>query len=463
MFDLEHIARMTGGAITGPVKNCPLGGLSTDSRNIAPGDLFVPLRGERFDGHDYLSQAVRNGAAACLSDEVVAGLPVPVVRVEDTLRALGDIAAAYRLQLKGPLVAITGSAGKTTTKEMLASILERIGPGLKTAGNFNNLIGLPLTLMKLQPDDQWAVLEMGTSALGEIERLTEIARPTIGVITNVGAAHLETLAGLDGVARAKGELVAGLQGGVAVVNLDDPRVAVLPIANGVKKLTYGLAEEADIRAEAIVEEDNRLGFTLVTRSARRPVILSIPGRHNVHNALAAAAAATELSVTIDDIVGGLEAFRPVAGRMNLFPLTCGGLVLDDCYNSNPLSATAALDALKKLDGRGRRIAVLGDMLELGPAAQELHRELGEKAAAVADLLIAVGSFSEAVCAGAVKAGMNSDRVERLGSAGDAATLLQDILRPGDLILVKGSRGVKLEQVVEILKTDNNGPDGKKGS
>jgi UDP-N-acetylmuramoyl-tripeptide--D-alanyl-D-alanine ligase len=418
------------------VKNCPLGGLSTDSRNIAPGDLFVPLRGERFDGHDYLSQAVRNGAAACLSDEVVAGLPVPVVRVEDTLRALGDIAAAYRLQLKGPLVAITGSAGKTTTKEMLASILERIGPGLKTAGNFNNLIGLPLTLMKLQPDDQWAVLEMGTSALGEIERLTEIARPTIGVITNVGAAHLETLAGLDGVARAKGELVAGLQGGVAVVNLDDPRVAVLPIANGVKKLTYGLAEEADIRAEAIVEEDNRLGFTLVTRSAR---------------------------VTIDDIVGGLDAFRPVAGRMNLFPLTCGGLVLDDCYNSNPLSATAALDALKKLDGRGRRIAVLGDMLELGPAAQELHRELGEKAAAVADLLIAVGSFSEAVCAGAVKAGMNSDRVERLGSAGDAATLLQDILRPGDLILVKGSRGVKLEQVVEILKTDNNGPDGKKGS
>ncbi|MCK5912283.1 MAG: UDP-N-acetylmuramoyl-tripeptide--D-alanyl-D-alanine ligase, partial [Desulfuromusa sp.] len=180
MFDLERIARITGGEFSGRKVNCQLSGISTDSRNLDPGSLFVPLHGERFDGHDYLSQAVKNGAAACLSEEVISGLNVPVIRVADTLRALGDIAAVCRLQLNGPLVAITGSAGKTTTKEMLATIMEQVAPGLKTAGNFNNLIGLPLTLFRLQEEHQWAVLEMGTSALGEIERLTDIAQPTIG-------------------------------------------------------------------------------------------------------------------------------------------------------------------------------------------------------------------------------------------------------------------------------------------
>jgi len=186
MFDLEQITRIVDGHSSGKKVNCRLDGISTDSRTLNPGSLFVPLRGDHFDGHDYLSQAVKNGAAACLSEEVIVGLNVPVVRVADTLQALGDIAAAYRLQLNGPLVAITGSAGKTTTKEMLATILELVAPGLKTAGNFNNLIGLPLTLFGLKEEHQWAVLEMGTSSLGEIERLTEIAQPSIGIITNIG-------------------------------------------------------------------------------------------------------------------------------------------------------------------------------------------------------------------------------------------------------------------------------------
>ena len=234
MFDLQRIAQIVDGNYSGRKVNCQLSGISTDSRNLTPGELFIPLRGERFDGHDYLSQAVNNGAAACLSEEVIAGLSVPVVRVKNTLQALGDIAAACRLQLNGPLVAITGSAGKTTTKEMLATIMEQVAPGLKTAGNFNNLIGLPLTLFRLEEQHRWAVLEMGTSSLGEIKRLTEIAQPTIGVMTNIGAAHLETLRGLDGVARAKGELYAGLQGGTAIINLDDIRVSQLPVANGVR-------------------------------------------------------------------------------------------------------------------------------------------------------------------------------------------------------------------------------------
>ncbi|MCK4502358.1 MAG: UDP-N-acetylmuramoyl-tripeptide--D-alanyl-D-alanine ligase, partial [Desulfuromonadales bacterium] len=277
VFDLELIARITDGEFLGRKVNCPIDAISTDSRNLVAGSLFVPLRGERFDGHDYLGQAVKNGAAACLSEEVVAGLSVPVVRVDDTLRALGDIAAAHRLQLNGPLVAITGSAGKTTTKEMLSTILELVAPGLKTAGNFNNLIGLPLTLLRLQAEHQWAVIEMGTSLLGEIERLTEIAQPSIGVITNIGAAHLETLYGLDGVSRAKGELYAGLRGGTAIINLDDPRVAQLPVANGVKKVTYGLATQAQVRAENISDAGAGVSFDLLCAGQRHRVQLTITG------------------------------------------------------------------------------------------------------------------------------------------------------------------------------------------
>lgn len=464
MFDLERIARITDGDFSGRKANCQLSGISTDSRNLLSGALFVPLRGERFDGHDYLSQAVKNGAAACLSEEVVAGLSVPVVRVTNTLRALGDIAAAYRLQLNGPLVAITGSVGKTTTKEMLAAILSRVAPGLKTAGNFNNLIGLPLTLFRLEKEHQWAVLEMGTSALGEIERLTEVAQPTIGIITNIGAAHLETLQGLDGVARAKGELFAGLQGGTAILNLDDSRVARLPVANGVKKMTYGVAVEAEVRAEKIEENANGIQFELSFSGRRSRVQLSIPGRHNVANALAAAAAAIELNVPLAEIAAGLAQFTAIPGRMNLSPLPCGGLLLDDSYNSNPLSASAALDVLTILPGQGRRVAVLGDMLELGENSVQMHEDLGAKAAGVAELLLGVGNFSADICRGAETAGMDSGHMVRLVDATAAIEYLQKQQRSGDKILVKGSRGIHLEQLAEALKaTVTTSLNGKKGN
>lgn len=452
MFDLTYIAHITGGELLAPMHNCQINGLSTDSRNISSGDLFVPLRGEHFDGHDYLSQAVKNGAVACLSEEVVAGLAVPVVRVDNTLKALGDIASAWRMRLNGPLVAITGSAGKTTTKEMLATIMETVAPGLKTAGNFNNLIGLPLTLLNLKKEHQWAVVEMGTSALGEIERLTEIAAPTIGVITNVGPAHLETLAGLDGVARAKGELFAGLKGGSAVVNLDDSRVAALPIANGVKRITYGLSEKADIRAVKISEIGGTIQFDLLANGERLPVSLAVPGQHNVTNALAAAAAAHELNVSLNDIASGLERFTAVPGRMCLLRLADGGLLLDDSYNSNPLSASAALSTLTALKKHGRSIAVLGDMLELGVEAKRMHSELGAKAAAAVDFLIAVGGFAESLRQGAIEAGLSEDKIVRVNSAVDAIGCLESVRQPGDQILVKGSRGVQLDLVVNSLKT-----------
>lgn len=460
MFDLEQIARIVAGNYSGRKVNCQLSGISTDSRKLTPGSLFVPLRGEHFDGHDYLSQAVKNGAAACLSEEVVVGLSVPVVRVADTLQALGDIAAACRLQLNGPLIAITGSVGKTTTKEMLATILKQVSPGLKTAGNFNNLVGLPLTLFGLEKTHQWAVLEMGTSAIGEIERLTEISQPSIGVITNIGAAHLETLQGLDGVSRAKGELYAGLRGGTAILNLDDPRVAQLPVANGVKKRTFGLCAEAQVRAEAITDDENGVSFTLVMAEQRYPVQLNLPGRHNVSNALAAAAAALEMEVSAEMIVSGLSQFVSIKGRLALYPLPSAGMLLDDSYNSNPLSATAALDALGALSGDGRCVAVLGDMLELGKESVSMHEELGTLAAKVADVLIGVGGFSGDLCRGAKTAGMKPEQLIEVPAAAAAIKYLQENQQPGDKILVKGSRGVHLEQLVDALNVTVDTPLNK---
>lgn len=451
MFDLERICRIVGGSFHGKKVHCELTGVSTDSRNMLPGALFVPLHGEHFDGHDYLSQAVKNGAAACLSEQVIEGLPVPVIRVEDTLRALGDIAAAWRLQLQGPLIAITGSAGKTTTKEMLAGILTQVAPGLKTFGNFNNLIGLPLTLLRIEKQHQWAVIEMGTSALGEIERLTEIAQPTVGIITNVGEAHLETLHGLDGVSRAKGELYAGLQGGTAIINLDDSRVARLPVANGVKKRTYGLTDQADVRAEQVIVDSGAILFTLRTNGQSQQIRLAAPGVHNVSNALAAAAAAIELDVPLVKIAQGLAAFVPIQGRMNLFPLLCGGMLLDDSYNSNPLSARSALDALDSLKGNGRKVAVLGDMLELGENAQALHRALGEKVALVADLLIAVGEYADHLEQGALTGGMGREQIHKVSDAVAAIERMEKLQRAGDRILVKGSRGVQLDRLAHELK------------
>lgn len=461
MFDLERVARITGGVFSGAKANCGLSEISTDSRNMAPGALFVPLRGERFDGHDYISQAVKNGAAACLSEEIIEGLSVPVIRVENTLQALGDLAAAYRLQLNGPLIAITGSAGKTTTKEMLAAILEQVGPGLKTAGNFNNLIGLPLTIFRMQPEHQWAVLEMGTSRLGEIERLTEIAQPTVGLITNIGQAHLETLHGLDGVSRAKGELFAGLQGGSAIINLDDSRVARLPVANRVYRFTYGESTDAQVRAENIVVTSENLSFDLLFEGQRQKIELAAAGQHNVSNALAAAAAALVLKVSLEKIAAGLKAFTPVQGRMNLFPMPCGGLLLDDSYNANPLSVTAALDVLANTKGQGRRVAVLGDMLELGEGAVQMHRDIGEKAGGFVDLLVGIGSFAADICAGA---GLKAEQMVTLPDVDAAIRYLQEQQRPGDRILVKGSRGVKLDRLADALRgAAEELPNGQQGS
>lgn len=451
-MDVRTVAEITGGHLMQNGASVEFQGVSTDSRTIQPGELFIPLRGENFDGHDYLNQAVKRGAAACLSEEMIGGLLVPVVKVKDTLKALGDLAAAARSRFAGPVFGITGTSGKTTCKEMLASILASLGPGLKSAGNFNNLIGVPLTLFGLQPEHRWAVIEMGMSARGEIARLAEIARPNIGLITNVGAGHLENFDGLSGVARAKGELFISLPAdGIALVNVDDPEVRALPVANGVRKVTFGFDRNADIRADKVAVDNGTVSFNLVIAGAARRVVLPLPGRHNVANALAAAAAATVIGVGLPAIAAGLGSFRPCPGRMELIELAGDVLVLEDSYNANPLSVHAALDALHDLGSPGRRVAVLADMLELGPSAPELHQQIGAIVPEKADWLFTYGSLAEQIAKGARDAGLAEERIFCAATHDELVAHLLELLSEGDRVLVKGSRSMRMEKVTAALR------------
>lgn len=452
-LDLQKIAGAVSGKLYPHNSHLEISGIATDSRTVAPGEIFVALRGPNFDGHDFVAAAAGKGATAILCERHLTGVSLPQIIVADTLRALGDLAAFWRNRFHIPVAAITGSSGKTTTKEMLASILTITASGLKTAGNLNNLIGLPQTLFRLKTEDQWAVLEMGMSERGEIARLTEIATPSVGVITNIAPAHLLTMKSLGGIARAKGELFAGLQpGSVAIVNLDDERVAAIPVANGVQRRSYGLSPAAEIRAEDILPEGGAVRFTLKVGSDSRAIRLPIPGRHNVSNALAAAAAALSMGHSLESIVLGLETFTPAKGRMETSLLRDDIVLIEDTYNANPLSVKAALVALDEMGGSGARIAVLGDMLELGESSAELHREVGAFAASYCDSLIVLGPDSKEIAAGATAAGIPTSRIF-LCSDHDAATYeLLRTVHPGDRLLIKGSRGMKMEKIANEIRT-----------
>ncbi len=450
-MDLRTVAEITGGHLIQNGASVEVMGFSTDSRSVQSGELFIPLRGDNFDGHEYLTKAVQRGAAACLSEEMIGGLLVPVVKVNDTLKALGDLAAAVRRQYAGPVVGITGTSGKTTCKEMLSSILANLGEGRKSAGNFNNLIGVPLTLFGLQPEHRWAVVEMGMSDRGEIARLAEIAAPQLGIITNVGAGHLENLGGISGVARAKGELFINLpRDGVALINADDHEVRQLPVANGVRRVSYGTGPEVDVRATRITTHEGSVGFDLNIGGKSQIVRLPLPGQHNVSNALAAAAAAMVLGVDLAGIVSGLESFQSCPGRMELIQLTDNIVLLDDSYNANPLSVHAALDAVHDLGYPGRCIAVLGDMLELGASAPELHQDVGAMAAKRVDWLLTIGEFAGETAQGAKAAGMPKQRVITTESHDELISRLQELLQAGDQVLIKGSRGMRMEKVTAAL-------------
>jgi UDP-N-acetylmuramoyl-tripeptide--D-alanyl-D-alanine ligase len=431
-------------------------GVSIDSRNIKEGELFVALKGDRFDGHDFVPDVIRKGAWGALVDRSALENRLPslgglrnILPVEDTLQALQEMSLLHRKKFSIPVVGVTGSNGKTTTKEMLAAILRQNGPVLKNEGNLNNHIGVPLTLMKLNRCHQAAVVEMGMSAAGEIDLLARLASPTVGVITNIGPAHLEFFGSMDKVAEAKGELLDNLKpDAAAVLNADDLFFRTLKRKFGGRIVSFGIKNEADVFASSVRQERDYADFTIIACGDTAGVRLHAAGLHNIYNALAAAAAAIALGVPLDAVKRGLDDFSPVAGRSEVREIE-GRTVLADFYNANPASMDAAIGTLVSLVSGGKAIAVLGDMLELGPAGAEAHRAVGAFAArSGVDLVITVGALAKLIGTGALDAGMPKDRVLEAQTHAEAARMLKTVSRPGDAVLIKGSRGMKMEKILE---------------
>lgn len=435
--------------------------VTTDSRRPVGGALFVALRGERFDAHDFVPQALRDGAVAALVDRPLDSVDRDrLLIVDDTLIALGALAAHVRRRCPMRVVAVTGSNGKTTTKEMVAAICTAAyaphGKVLKTEGNLNNLIGLPLTLLRADGDEVVGVLEMGMNQPGEIARMTEIARPDVAVVTNVGRAHLERLGSLAGVAAAKGELYAGLPNeSVIAVNLDDEWVRRIAAPFPGRRVTFGT--NGDVQAAAIRDRGvDGIDLELVVGDERRAVHLAHVGVHNVSNALAAAAVAHALGIGVDAIVAGLGKPPAAAMRMQVRKLANGVTVINDAYNANPESTAAALQAVRLLPGRS--VAVLGDMWELGAESGGAHREIGARAAALGfDEVFAVGSHAPDVCAGAHDGGMEPGRIHAFATPAAASSSIIATWRSGDVVLVKGSRGMRMEEVVRALEDAGRSP------
>ncbi|WAC06491.1 MAG: UDP-N-acetylmuramoyl-tripeptide--D-alanyl-D-alanine ligase [Thermodesulfobacteriota bacterium] len=437
-------------------------GISTDSRTIKPGEIFLALKGDTFDGHDFISEVINKGALGVVlqSGRLISQgkKDFIVIEVNDTLYALGECAAHYRRLYGIPLVAVTGSNGKTTTKEMIAAILSTKRRVLKNQGNFNNLIGLPLSLLKLSSAHDVGVFELGMNRRGEIARLVEIAHPTVGVVTNVGPVHLEYLKTIDEVAEAKGELFQNLPSeATAIFNQDDPRIQNLSSRFSGKKITIGMKNPGDVTASNIVPLGaDGMRFNLVIREKTLPVFLPMIGAHNVMNALAAAGAVTALGEEPAMIPEGLKNFRNLKLRQQLITLPEGITIINDTYNANPVSMKKALETFSLLQGSSRGIIILGDMLELGSHAAALHRELGREVAKMGvSLLLIMGKFSSDVREGALSGGLPSTFIYIGKNHQHLIDFLRGVLKPGDLVLVKGSRGMAMEKVVEGLMREDN--------
>lgn len=424
-------------------------GVSTDTRNIHDGDLFIALKGERFDAHDFAAQAIDSGAVALVVDHPLA-LPIPQLVVDDTRIALGLIGEYNRAFFTGTLIAVTGSSGKTTVKEMLATILSGVGETLFTQGNLNNDIGVPLTLLRLSEGHRYAVIEMGASGPNEIAYSVSLSHPDIAIVNNAMGAHLEGFGSLEGVVEAKGEIYDGLTNqGTAVVNADDPYAQRwLDRAKGKSILTFGLAAGADVRAQALfLQESGCYGFDLMYQNESVAVRLNVLGRHNVCNALAAAAVSISAGLSLSQIASGLGKFSAVKGRMFSSQGVNGALVLDDSYNANPGSVRAAISMLSELNGE--RTLVLGDMGELGADEVSLHQEVGQFAAQMGiEKLFAVGRLSQFTVEAYKQAG--GVCAEHMSDKSELVSRLQHEAHSAMVILVKGSRSAAMDQVVNCL-------------
>jgi UDP-N-acetylmuramoyl-tripeptide--D-alanyl-D-alanine ligase len=448
---IRDIVRGTQGALVGGDLSVPVSGVSIDSRTLNVGDVFFAVRGHRLDGHDYLRDAAARGASCLVVHTLPDDLPasVPLVLVDETTRALGRLATHHRSTFAIPVAAVTGSNGKTTTKEMMASVLAALGPVLKPEGSFNNQWGLPLTLLRLEAQHRAVALELGANQPGEIASLAEISRPTVGVVTVVASAHTEFFGSLDGVQAEKSALVRAIPpDGTVALNADDPRVIAMRDLARCPVLTFGAHRHADVRSVGPVEDSwDGLRFTLEIAGNRRPVRMRFAGAHNVINALAAAGVGVAVGLELERIAEGLEAARPAKGRC-VWRRAGSIRLLDDTYNANPTSVTAALATLGRETG-ARRVVVLGDMLELGEIADRAHRDAGRAvAAAGVEEFIAMGPHGRAAVEAAREAGLVESH--HTTTFEDTVALLMKRLAPRDVVLVKGSRGMRMERVVDAL-------------
>lgn len=423
-----------------------LNAVSTDSRTIAPGSLFIPLAGDSFDGHDYITMAIERGAAAVLSARRDERYAVPCVYVDDTRQALLDLAGGYRARFDCPVVAVTGSVGKTTTKDMIAAVLSEGYSTLKTPKNLNNTVGMPQTALMLDNTVGAAVFEMGMNHFGEISQMAACGQPNIAVITTVGTSHIENLGSREGICQAKLEILEGLhaRGGIAVLNGDEPLLWDKRQGIAARKVWFGLENpDCEVRAEDVMSDTDGVRFTAVVFGERFPVTLHTPGVHNVGNALAAAACGYLLGLDAEQIAAGLDAFRP-EGRQELYEAN-GFRIYEDCYNASPDAMEAALAVLAAQGGR--RFAVLGSMLELGAYAPEGHRRAGRAAAKAADALYLYGFGAADMRAGALEGGMDDAAIRTFDTHEALADALRAEAKTGDTLLFKGSHGMHMERAL----------------
>ncbi|MFC1624147.1 UDP-N-acetylmuramoyl-tripeptide--D-alanyl-D-alanine ligase [Candidatus Omnitrophota bacterium] len=455
MVTVKDTLIATKGRLLSGNENDILRGLSTDTRRLKAGELFVAIKGDRFDGHNFILDAVSKGAGGvlvqdgCITNSNFKVDDISFISVSNSIKALGDIAHFHRSRFNIPIIGITGSNGKTTTKEMIGAILAKKFNILKSFGTENNHIGVPLTLMRLDSGHKMAVLEMGTNRLGEIRRLSAIANPTMAVITNVGPSHLQYLQDLDTVLKAKCEILEYLDGENAkvVLNADDELLSNLKTK--LKKIRFGLTKESDFYADKVDIEPDGINFRL---NGKWEISMGLVGRHNVYNALGAIAASWDFGVSIDDIKEGLREFKVPNMRMEVKRI--GDIkIINDSYNSNPLSMKKAIESLRDVTSKGRKILVAGDMLELGGLSGRFHHLVGRQAAESGiDLIVAVGRLAEHVAKGAHEAGMSQKKIMLYNVTKDACVAVANLIKKGDTILVKGSRAMKMEQIVKELET-----------
>lgn len=462
----DTIASITGGTVVAGSPEMIANDIAVDSRRCSPGCLFVALPGENTDGHSFVSAALRSGARVLLVTRGAEELELPegwegsaaAVRVDDALKAVQNLASWHRRRLHAVVVGITGSTGKTTTKDFLTAVLSTTMRVVATEGNRNNELGLPLTVMRAGADTDVLVAEMGMRGLGQIARLAEIARPDLGLVTNVGTSHIELLGTQDAVAAAKGELVRAVPpAGAVFLNGDDAYSESLALDSRAPVTRYGLGECDICALDITLDDESRPSFTLHTPQGDAQVSLPVSGRHNVYNALAAAAVGLRLAVPLEAIARGLGAAAMSGMRMQVFTTASGITVVNDAYNANPSSMRAGIEALAAMRVAGRHFAVLGDMAELGSLSELAHFQIGEHLAGLGiDVLVTVGDKAARIADGAHAKGLDAAKIVRCSSADQATVEVSGLLEPGDVVLVKASRVMGLEKVVEGIVTPSAG-------